>query len=227
MEPLGRCIRDAGDATWINFNYSSTRGTLDDHAESLARVIARLEGIETIDLVGHSMGNLVVRRYLGEAQAERPRWQVDTRLRRMVMLGPPNNGAQMATLIADLVSNNELARFVTGPSAWQLARHWNDVAGHLATPTFEFGVIAGGFEDSRGFNPLLAGDDDLVVCVHETRLPGAADFRITPCRHGRMMCDPEVQEYVLRFLADGCFTSPGQRQPILEPAAAASAPAAP
>ena len=45
----------------------STRRSLDDHARSLARVIEGLEGIDEIDFVCHSLGNLIVRRYLGEA----------------------------------------------------------------------------------------------------------------------------------------------------------------
>jgi pimeloyl-ACP methyl ester carboxylesterase len=214
MQPLGRYLREKGDLTWINVTYSSTRGSLDDHAATLAQVIDGLDGIEAIDLVGHSLGNLVVRRYLGEGQADEPSWQVDPRLRRMVMLGPPNNGARVATLIADLVSDSELARFITGPSAWQLARQWDDTHKLLATPDFEFGVIAGGAGDERGFNPLLPGDDDFIVRVEETRLVGACDFRCVGCRHGSLMRDPDVQRYVLSFLDTGCFTSFEDRQPI-------------
>jgi hypothetical protein len=135
----------------------------------------------------------------------------------MVMLGPPNNGARMATLIADLVSDSELARFITGPSAWQLARQWDDTHKLLATPAFEFGVIAGGVGDERGLNPLLPGDDDFIVRVEETRLVGASDFRRVSCRHGRLMRDSEVQQYVLSFLNAGCFTSASEKQPIAAP----------
>lgn len=217
MQPLGRFLRDESGVTWINVTYSSTRGSLGDHAQTLARIIDGLEGIDAIDIVGHSLGNLVVRRYLGEATAEQPRWQIDPRLRRMVMLGPPNNGARMATLIADLVSDSDLARLVTGPSAWQLARQWDDTQKRLATPTFDFGVIAGGLGDGRGMNPLLPGDDDFIVRVEETRLTGACDFRRVPCHHGRMMRDPEVQKSVLSFLETGCFTSAEEKQPITTP----------
>ncbi len=217
MRPLGQCLQEAGGVTWINATYSSTRGSLDDHAQTLAQVIDGLDGITTIDMVCHSLGNLVVRRYLGESRAEQPQWQVDPRLRRMVMLGPPNNGARMATMIADLLNDSELARFVTGPSAWQLARQWDDAHKLLATPGFEFGVIAGGLGDGRGINPLLAGDDDFIVRVEETRLTGACDFRLVPCRHGRLMRDAEVQQYVLSFLESGCFTSAAEKQPIEAP----------
>lgn len=223
MQPLGEKLREQSHCVWISMNYSSTRGSLDDHALALAQVIGGLEGIEQIDFVGHSLGNLVVRRYLGEAKAEAPRWKADPRLRRMVMLGPPNNGAKMATLIANVVQDSELAQFLTGPSAWQLARKWNETSKRLATPDLEFGVIAGGTGDDVGLNPLLPGDDDFIVRVAETRLERAADFRLVPCRHGGMMRDAQIQEYVSRFLQEGCFTTVEERQPILADSAAAVA----
>jgi hypothetical protein len=133
----------------------------------------------------------------------------------MVMLGPPNQGAQLAHVLADLLNDNELARLITGPSAWQLARHWEETRTLLATPAFEFGVIAGGRGTPSGLNPLLKGDDDLVVTVEETRLPGAADFRVVSARHGHLVSDPLVQQYALSFLASGYFTSAPERQPIL------------
>jgi pimeloyl-ACP methyl ester carboxylesterase len=215
MAALGSYLEQQGGYTWINVSYASTRRTLDDHAQSLARVIDGLEGIDEIHFVTHSLGSLVVRRYLGESSQPNPRWQPDTRIKRMVMLGPPNQGAQLAHVVAELLNDNDLARLIAGPSAWQLARQWEETRTLLATPAFEFGVIAGGCGTPSGHNPLLKGDDDLVVTVEETRLPGATDFRIVPARHGHLVSDPLVQQYALSFLTSGCFTSADERQPIL------------
>lgn len=215
MRSIGQKLAEDDKFTWISVNYASTRAGLDGHAATLASVIAGLEGIDEIHFVCHSLGNLVVRRYLFEATALEPRWQLDPRIRRMVMLGPPNQGAKAAELIADILHENLLARLIAGPSAWQLARQWETASQELATPGFEFGIIAGGTGDGRGLNLLLPGDDDLVVCVDETRLTGAADFRVVPCRHGRMMRDPTIQQATLRFLEQGCFSLPEERQPIL------------
>jgi len=220
MEVFGKYLEKEGELTWINVAYASTRGTLDEHAESFAEVVAGLEGVEEISVVGHSLGNLVVRRYLGEAQQAEPRWQPDPRLKRMVMIGPPNNGAQLARVAADLLKDNQFVRFVVGPSAWQLARQWEDAQKELATPGFEFGIIAGGFGDC-GLNPLLDGDDDLVVSVAETRLPGACDFRTLKCRHGSLLHDPVVHQHTLSFLKHGYFTTASERQPIAFPQATA------
>ncbi len=215
MATLGSFLEVQGGYTWINVSYASTRRSLDDHAQSLARVIDGLEGIDEIHFVTHSLGSLVVRRYLGESTQQNPRWQPDPRIKRMVMLGPPNQGAQLAHVVADLLNDNELARLIAGPAAWQLARQWEETRPLLATPPFEFGVIAGGCGAPPGHNPLLKGDDDLVVTVEETRLPGAADFRIVAARHGHLVSDPLVQQYALAFLTSGCFTSTAERQPIL------------
>ena len=210
METIGQHLAEHLDCTWINVSYASSRRSLDEHAQSLASVLANLEGVEEIDLVCHSLGNLVVRRYLGEASVSEPRWQPDKRLRRMVMLGPPNNGAQLARLFKD----NQLYGLVTGPSGKQLAVTWDEAQKQLATPTFPFAIIAGGLSNGRGTNPVVAGDDDLIVGVEETKLPGASDFVLVPCLHGRMLEDPRVADYALKFLRDGHFIAADKRSPI-------------
>ena len=53
-----------------------------------------------------------------------------------------------------------------------------------------------------------------MVEVENTRLPGASDFVRLPVIHTLMMDDPTVQQYTLRFLRNGYFVSPEQRQPI-------------
>jgi hypothetical protein len=211
LDGLGHFLADQGHYHIVNVSYASTRRSLDDHALSLSRVIAGLDGVTEIDFVCHSLGNLVVRRYLGEAGQPQPRWQVDPRIKRMVMLGPPNNGAQLAVLF----KNNELFGLVTGPSGKQLALTWDDCQKTLATPSFEFGVLAGGSGDKRGLNPLVAGDDDLIVAVEETRLVGACDFRLLPCRHTQLVSDAAAQKCVLCFLEHGYFTTADERQPIV------------
>ncbi len=214
MEGLGRFLAGEGKYHVVNVSYASTRRSLDEHAQSLARVIAGLEGVEEIHFVCHSLGNLVVRRYLGEATQPEPQWRVDPRIKRMVMLGPPNHGAQLAIRFKD----NDLYGLVTGPSGKQLSRTWDECQKSLATPSFPFGILAGGRGNGLGLNPLVEGDNDLIVAVEETRLAGAADFRLVHCRHSRLMDDPAARQYVLSFLEHGYFTAENERQPIAAPA---------
>jgi hypothetical protein len=130
----------------------------------------------------------------------------------MVMLGPPNLGAEMARRLGD----SKLFEIIAGPAGQQLAKHWHDVEPHLATPPFEFGVLAGGAELSVS-NPLLDGENDLVVSVEEARLPGAADFRHIGASHTLLPESDEAIALTVRFLREGWFESPELRQPIVAP----------
>jgi hypothetical protein len=51
MIGIGEYLEASGDFTWMNVSYASTRRSLDEHAQSLARVIAELEGVEEISFV--------------------------------------------------------------------------------------------------------------------------------------------------------------------------------
>jgi len=223
MEGLGEYLEDHGEFTVLNVSYASTRRTLEEHAESLARVLQNLEEVEEINFVCHSLGNLVLRRYLGEATVANPRWQVDSRIKRIVMLAPPNQGAELAQTF----KNNKLVGLIWGPCCKQLANDWPELEKQLATPSQEFGIIAGGRGDEEGVNPLVEGDDDLVLSIDETRLPGARDFSIVNRLHGQLMDDDEVRRQVITFLNHGYFVSADARQPIplTEPVQPAEAPA--
>ena len=74
--------------------------------------------------------------------------------------------------------------------------------------------MAGGKGDNNGYNPLIPGDDDAVVTVESTKLPGARDFRVLPVLHTFFMDDKRAQELTLHFLNHGHFESEGKRQPI-------------
>ncbi len=209
MEGIGEFLEQEGDMTWINVSYASTRRSIDDHAASLAKVVENLEGIDEIHFVCHSLGNLVVRRYLGEATQSKPKWKVDNRLKRFVMLGPPNNGARFAEIFKD----NKLFEMLMGPSGKQIAS-WSEVEKRLGTGNCEFGIIAGSLSGSILNNPLVHGEGDLIVSVEETKLVGACDFLSVPLNHGQLMHEKEVQKKTLNFLKHGCFISDEKRQPI-------------
>jgi pimeloyl-ACP methyl ester carboxylesterase len=210
MAEMCAYLRKEGGYQVFNMGYPSTRGTVADHARSLDSVLHSLVGMEQIDLVAHSLGNLVIRHYLADATDPAAGRAPDRRLHRMVMLGPPNHGAELAEKLVPL----DLSRQVTGRAAQQLARGWSQLEPELAIPTFEFGILAGGTADGNGRNPLLHGNDDLVVTVASTRLVGARDFRLLPVWHTTMMNDPMVQRETLCFLQHGYFESEDRRAPI-------------
>jgi hypothetical protein len=210
MAHMSRYLHEQGGYVAINVSYPTTRGDLAEHARVLDKVVRSLDGIDEIHFVAHSLGNLVVRHYLGDhtdpAQGIRP----DARIKRVVMLGPPNQGAQMA----DTLGGSRMVQVVAGTAISQLGPDWDKVEARLATPACPFGILAGGKGTPKGYNPWLGQDNDMVVSVESTRLAGAADFAVLPVVHTLMMDDPKVQQYTLRFLKHGFFISEDQRHPL-------------
>lgn len=225
MEPIGEYTSEKGDFGWINFGYASTRAEIADNAGAL---LAALNGLASLrseqsranaiapsgnrdngpirfHFVGHSLGNILVRRVLHETHRtdRADNWRVG----RIVMLGPPNQGSAMAHLL----NKSRLFKLMAGTSGKDLGVRWNLLQGRLATPACEFAIIAGGKSDKKGYSPLLPGDDDLVVRVEETKLSGAADFAVVPSIHTYLMQRTEVMQMALRFLTTGALRAGGER----------------
>ena len=183
----------------VPFEYPSTRVPLGQSANFLHSLIQSLTDVSKISFVVHSMGGLVVRRYLKDHN--------DPRLHRFVMLGTPNSGAELA----DMLKRNMLFRTVYGPAGQELVTDKDGTISSLPTPSFEFGVIAGGKGDDNGFNPLLPGDDDGTVTIASVRLAGAADFLRIPKLHSFLMSDETAIAAVRCFLEHGRFSM--EREP--------------
>ncbi|MEM0926402.1 MAG: alpha/beta hydrolase [Planctomycetota bacterium] len=225
MAGLGKYLAEHGDYSWINVSYASTRGRVESHAEALASVVRQLEGVETVHFVGHSMGNLVIRHYLtnrertskatasestvAESSPSEKAAELPT-VGRVVMLAPPNNGSHLAERLKD----NEIYRVAAGVSGSQLATEWDELNANLGTPSCEFGIIAGKASKRVFSNPLLTGDDDLVVTVEETKLAGASDFLVVSALHTFIMNDSEVRDAALRFLQHGYFQTEEKRNAL-------------
>lgn len=208
--PLAQDLQEHGGYAAFTLTYPSLFEEVAGPAQSLDSVVRNLYGVEEINFVAHSLGNLVVRHYLGD-QTDKPSGRrPDPRIKRIVMIGPPNHGSAIARSVDAEWHENKYV----GKTVEQLGHRWSQLAPKLATPECEFGIIAGGTGKRFGFNQLLSGDNDGVVEVSSARLAGAHDFVLVPALHFRMHQSPKVHEYVLRFLRDGCFVSPGRRQPI-------------
>jgi pimeloyl-ACP methyl ester carboxylesterase len=209
MNSLGRYLEEKGGYQVCNVSYPSTRQEIAEHAKGLGSIVDHLDGIDRIDFVGYSLGNIVIRHYFAD-QLKRNGGKADPRFKRMVMIGPPNHGSELATSLGD----NKLFELLLGKAGQQLGHLWAWEASGLATPPMEFGIVAGGCGDDRGFNPLLPGDDDGVVTVASTRLAGASDFILVPALHALLPREGKVHQYVLRFLQYGCFVAPDRRKPL-------------
>lgn len=185
--------------TVVGFDYPSTRVDLKTSTSYLTKVIASLEGIDAIDFVVHSMGGILVRSYLKET-AENP----DPRLRRMVMMGVPNQGAKLA----NIVQNWGAFKLIFGPAGQQLVEGNGGPIAELPIPQFEFGIIAGARGTPDGWNPLIPGDDDGTVSLSSTHLDGAKEEMTVPVLHSFIMNDPGAIRATINFLATGSFRPP-------------------
>ena len=197
--------------TTVNFGYASSRKQVNEHAVALKSVIDGLgDQVTDIHLVAHSLGNIVIRRYLHDTTNPQTNRNGDPRIRRIVMLGPPNQGSKVARTF----KSSYLFQTIAGKSGDQLARDWGKLSKQLTTPTAEFGIIAGGQQNENYSNFLLEGKDDYTVSVEETKLAGASDFLVHPLLHGTMMNQPIVLEATTRFFKEGYFVTAEKRTPL-------------
>ena len=176
----------------VAVGYPSSRKTIKAHAAQLSTVLNRLEGIDRVSFVTHSLGGPVVRTALSRGGE----WTQRIEVERLVMIFPPSNGAVLAELLGD----NVVADLVAGQIGQELRPA---SAMLLPLPTCEFGVIAGKGGNGLG-SLLIPGDDDGTVGVAEARLPGGA-FRVLDVGHTFGMNNKGVVDSTLEFLASGTF----------------------
>ena len=196
MRSMQQALQKADCGKVIRFSYASTRRTIGDHADALQEVLAGFPEDVQISFVAHSMGNIVVRHLIADLEKNGDPAGLLERFRRMVMLGPPNQGAA----IARRLSYTGLLGVVAGKGALELGPKWNELVGNLAVPSFPFAIIAGDLSEKKIRNPILGGASDFVVQVEETHLEGRASFATVPVLHTTLMKDETTQQLVIEFL---------------------------
>jgi pimeloyl-ACP methyl ester carboxylesterase len=188
MAPLQEALEAAGYEVYA-INYPSTDADIAALSDQVRQVIDRAQcDFEEVNLVTHSLGGLIARRILNSDSPPK--------IRTLVMLGPPSQGA----VLADLLLEWWPSEIVLGPAGKELGKDAKDFAANAGTPPIPFGIIAGGKGDDKGWNPLIPGDDDGVVAVEDTRLEGAAGFVVVRSLHTFMMKNPDLIRQTLAFL---------------------------
>ena len=203
MAAMERTLRDAGYAT-LNPDYRSRHRPLQALVEELHPAVEAFAAAVPgrLHFVTHSMGGLLARSYIRRHRPER--------LARVVMLGPPNAGSE----IADLLGGTYPYRLFFGPAGAQLGTAQDAaLCDLLGTIDYPVGVIAG----DRALDPvgylLLPGANDGRVSVARTRIDGIADHITLHVTHAMMMRNPEVIRQALAFLREGRF----ERSPTSAP----------
>jgi pimeloyl-ACP methyl ester carboxylesterase len=186
-------LERAGFAT-LNLDYASRSKALEGLAEDIHPAIQpfadRIDG--SIHFVCHSMGGLLARVYIARHRPER--------LGRVVMLGTPNSGSE----IADRLKNIGIYRAFFGPAGQQLGTQRDAAIEALFPPVdYPVGIIAG----DRSIYPLafLPKPHDGRVSVENTKLDGMADHIVMETSHPWLVRNGPAIEQTIVFLRDGEF----------------------
>jgi pimeloyl-ACP methyl ester carboxylesterase len=189
MARLAGRLHAAGFGTHL-FSYKSRTESLQDAAGALHQFIASL-ALESMHVLAHSLGGLVVMETLAGQDQLPPG--------RVVLLGSPVNGSEVARRLASL----RIGQILIGRSISTLAAGNKKDAGSRET-----GVIAG----TRSFGLGLltgnfAGANDGTVAVSETCLTGSTAQLELPVTHTGLLFSPRVAEQAIYFFKSGTFNA--------------------
>lgn len=174
-----------------SFRYSTAFSSMKTTTERLDTFVREL-GAAQVHFVGHSLGGLIIHRFLERFSDQPPG--------RAVFLGTPSVASRVAERAARFAPVAQLM----GPSVAEellqaRERRWT----HLQ----QLGIVAG--TQPLGVGQLLARfeeDNDGTVAVSETRMPGATDHIVLPVSHLGMLMSADVAHQTGCFLTQGRFS---------------------
>jgi triacylglycerol lipase len=182
--------------TVFNIDYPSRKKSIEDLADDIKKTLdaQKLDENHKIHFIGHSMGGLIIRAYI---HAHRPE-----NLGRVVMLGTPNHGSE----VADLLAGTTLFNGIYGLAGQQLVTDQEKFKAIFGAVDYEAGVIAG----DRSIDPvsswlIIPGKDDGKVSISSTKLDGMKDHIVIHATHTFMPSNAEVIAQAEYFLENGTF----------------------
>ena len=179
------------------FSYPSVAADATTNARALAKYLTAIRA-DTLHLVGHSLGGLVILKLFEEDADARARLPPG----RIVLLGPPLRGSRTAEKLARLPFGKTIMGRAVGEELLVPRgerRRWSG--------TRELGVIAGdlGIGLGRLVGPL-GGPSDGTILVEETELDGAVERLVLRVSHTGMLFSAAVAHAAGAFLSTGRFT---------------------
>jgi len=196
MEKMESALTKAGFIV-LNVDYPSRTARIEELSEAAigpALQDARLQKCKKVHFVTHSLGGILVRSYFKR--------HVDTRLGRVVMLGPPNRGSE----VVDALGAWGFFKALNGPAGNELGTDNESVPNSLGAVDFELGVIAGDRSINWINSALIDGPDDGKVSVERTKVAGMKEHIVVHAAHPFLMRDTGVIEHTIRFLRTGSFS---------------------
>ena len=182
LEPHGFAVHD--------FGYSSVMGSLDANVAALAAFVDGVPG-DTVHLVGHSLGGVLICAML---EARQPK-----RLGRIVCLGSPLKGSRTAARLARWPGGKRLIGACLadvhargGFSSWRAGVEAGSIAGRIPLGV---GRLLGRFSEPN----------DGTVAVAETVNAGLADHIVLPVSHVALLWSAAVAAQAEHFLLHGRF----------------------
>ena len=167
----------------VNWGYRTLLRSTEQHVQRLLRTVRLLQEdpcVASINFVTHSMGGILARCAVHFGSADK--------VRRIVMLAPPNTGSK-------------LTRLSLGPFSWccpaiaDLSESPDSLPNRL---TNHQGVEIG----------IIAALRDFVVPVENTVHPHQRDHCVIPTTHFHLPNNEEAVSQVLHFLSNGAFCPP-------------------
>ena len=151
----------------------------------------RVDTTQTVHLVGHSLGGLIIRAYLDSVRVRA--------LGRVVLIGSPSKG----TPFVDHFRDAWWLKLV-GPAASSLGTDEKSFPRTLHPPYYPVGIIAGisSMIDNEDFIP---GEDDGIVPVESTKIERMTDFILLPVSHSSLPKNETVMRQTIEFLKNGRF----------------------
>ena len=173
------------------FRYATASSTMTEITSRLQSFVRGLEA-SRLHFVGHSLGGLVIYRFLERFPKQPPG--------RVVFLGTPSVASRAAVQAAHIrLVASAMGRSVQDELLRPRDRRWKTDR--------ELGIIAG--TKALGVGQFLARfeeDCDGTIGVSETQLPGATDHITLPVSHLGMLVSSRVAKETGAFLQDGRFS---------------------
>lgn len=190
---IRRFLRDHGYECMV-WDYASNRADTRKHAERLGKLISKLEGIDKVSFVTHSLGGLILRTFL----ATDKKWTEKFECGDIVMIAPPHNGSFVADFARRDKNLDAVFDFVAGK-----VKHDLTSAGACELPALEHpvSILVGGTRRKFGFNPLSSEDNDGLVHIDSSRVDTATNFiQIKNWSHTTMLMNKVTAQIIVDLI---------------------------